>query len=772
MSIQVPPTARTYKLDVTQPVAPIRTGHLNLGGRNSAGESIAFDSYTVRWNDCVAIPVMGEFHYSRYSRDHWADALQKIKAGGVAIVATYIFWNYVEEEEGVFDWSGNNDLRRFISLCGDYGLKAIVRLGPFAHGECRNGGLPDWLYGQPFEMRSTDPRFLAYTRRLYGEIAAQLTGLLFKDSGPVIGVQLDNEYMHCGAPWEVPFRQGVEWVPAGNEGITYMRALKQIALDVGLDVPLYTSTGWVRSPLLDGEMLPMQGGYAFTPWSPDPNYVQQPTNEFIFRDRHRFPVTNGEASYDGTRYPFAGCEIGSGIMVTYYHRPVVPPQSVEAMAVVNLAGGANLLGYYMYHGGTHRVGQRGFLNEFTVPRLSYDFQAPVGEFGQIRPSFRSLRLIHAFLSDFGEQLGPMRVMLPDNAAAIKPEDTTPLRYAARALGRSGFVFVNTYQDHVDMPDYENVRFEIRTESGPVVFPRSAGMTVEKEISAILPFGLSLDGVWLESATVQPLARLKGEAEVTYLFFAPRGMLSEYALARSTYTALDVENGAVVADGDAAIVTVTPGLGCVLTLTTLDGKTVRILTLTREQAENTCKHWLWNAERFVMAGATLVGDGDAAAFVSMGEAEVTFNVYPPVEDAERVGLWSQHVARVPQREIVLDVEPLSAGRVRVRLPNDLYDGVDNVILRVDYVGDTASCFINGRLVHDDFWKGTLWEIGLKHIAPDPVGVELVLHVTALSGKADSTTFTPTGMAFRPDAGGEQIARIDRVEAVPVYRLTIN
>ena len=115
----------------------------------------------------------------------------------------------------------------FVMLCGRLGLQAIVRVGPFAHGECRNGGIPDWLYGRPFAVRSNDERYLAYVRRLYGEIAQQIDGLLFKDGGPVIGIQLENEYMHAGAPWEVTFRQGTEYVPAGMDGAEHIMILKQ-----------------------------------------------------------------------------------------------------------------------------------------------------------------------------------------------------------------------------------------------------------------------------------------------------------------------------------------------------------------------------------------------------------------------------------------------------------------------------------------------------------------------------------------------------------------
>lgn len=88
-----------------------------------------------------------------------------MKAGGISIVATYVFWIHIEQDEGVFDWSGNNNLRQFIELCGKHQIDALVRIGPFAHGECRNGGIPDWMYGRSFRLRSNDEEYLAYVKK-------------------------------------------------------------------------------------------------------------------------------------------------------------------------------------------------------------------------------------------------------------------------------------------------------------------------------------------------------------------------------------------------------------------------------------------------------------------------------------------------------------------------------------------------------------------------------------------------------------------------------
>src|SRR5258708_9726991 len=170
-----------------------------------------------------------------------------------------------------------------------------------------NAGTEDsrtWLYGRPFPLRSNNERYLFYVRRLYEAISEQLNGLLFKDCGPVIGIQLENEYMHCGAPWETTFRPGTECVPRGSDSQLHMAVLKRLAAEAGLEVPLYTCTAWLNSPIVEGEMLPMQGGYAFTPWSPDPMYVQAPTREYLFRDRHVDPVLAGPATYGTVRSPF------------------------------------------------------------------------------------------------------------------------------------------------------------------------------------------------------------------------------------------------------------------------------------------------------------------------------------------------------------------------------------------------------------------------------------------------------------------------------------
>ena len=767
------------RLDARPSAPAIVSGHLNLGGRDPCGNTLSLTNYYLRWNGKPYIPVMGEFHYARFPRRFWDEELAKIKAGGIDIVATYIFWNYVEEEEGVFDWTGDRDVRAFVRLCARHDLQVVARLGPFAHGECRNGGLPDWLYGRPFPVRSTDKRFLFYVRRLYGEISARLAGLLFKEGGPVVGVQLDNEYMHCGAPWEVPFRPGTEWVPSGNEGAAYMRALKDIALEVGLDVPLYTCTGWLGSPVLENEILPMHGGYAFQPWTPDPAYRQPPTREFLFRNRHAEPLPQGAPAYDPRSYPYVCCELGSGIQITYFHRPTVPAECVEAMAVVALGSGANVLGYYMYHGGSHPVGRHGYLNEFTVPRISYDFQAPIGEFGQLAPSFRSLRLIHLFLHAFGDLLAPMAVALPEGAAAITPEDSVTVRWAARVKDNAGFLFLTNYQDHAARYDHADLQLTVALEHEDVVLPRDGGILLGANTSAILPIHLLLGDIRLVSATAQPITYLTSPRRRDYLFFAPVGMRAEFAFERATYSELAVVNGCVVEDDARAYVTVEPGTASAITLKSTRGEVIRVITLTHQQALQCWTVTLWGRERIILSDATVLVRGDQVHLSGANQDRLSLSVFPGflgglrtiagmAEEAED-GLFTRYTVPTHGSPIPLAITKIDREWWTIRCPVDLRAYVKDIFLRVDYVGDIGEAYIDGVLVSDNFCNGTTWEIGLKRFAEKLADHELVLHITPLRKDGGALRYLPTGMAVRAESSDEGVAGIDALIAVAEYEV---
>ncbi|MDE2249846.1 MAG: beta-galactosidase, partial [Gammaproteobacteria bacterium] len=216
------------QVDATGAVPAPTTGYLHLGTTTSVtGHSIGVNNRYLLRDGKPWLPVMGEMHYSRVPAQYWDEELAKMRAAGVDIVSAYVIWQHHEERDGQFDWNGDRDLHRFVELCARHGLLVFLRLGPWVHAEVRYGGIPDWVVDS-MPTRRSDPVYLHYVSRFYEHIGAQVRGLLWKDGGPVIGVQIENEYNRNGP----------------HEGRAHIADLKRLALDAGFDVPLYTVTAW------------------------------------------------------------------------------------------------------------------------------------------------------------------------------------------------------------------------------------------------------------------------------------------------------------------------------------------------------------------------------------------------------------------------------------------------------------------------------------------------------------------------------------------------
>ena len=163
------------------------------------GKEVKWDKHSLIIDGKRVCPVMGEVHYSRIPANEWEREIKKMKEGGVTILATYIFWNHVEEQEGIFRWDDQRNLRKFIEECKKQEMPVILRLGPFCHGEVRNGGIPDWMFTKGCRLREQNPTFMHYCELLYRQIFTQVQGLQWKDGGPVVAIQFDNEYRGHGA---------------------------------------------------------------------------------------------------------------------------------------------------------------------------------------------------------------------------------------------------------------------------------------------------------------------------------------------------------------------------------------------------------------------------------------------------------------------------------------------------------------------------------------------------------------------------------------------
>ena len=623
---------------------------LPFGGLSPKDGTLGVNNRYFLKNEKPWFPVMGEFHYARYPDQYWEESLCKILAGGVQIVSSYIFWIYHEEEKGVWDFSGRRDLRRFIQICADLQLLVFLRIGPWAHGECRNGGFPDWLHNDPsVKTRSNDPAYLDLARNFFEKIYEQAKGFLWKDGGPVIGVQIENEYGHVG---------GLK----GEEGLEHMSSLKKIARDAGFDVPFYTATGWGGAVVPDGEMLPVLSGYADAPWEKHTNEL--PANEnFLIRPFSE--KTEQIVTYNMKDYPYLTAELGSGIQITTHRRPIISADDIASMALCKLACGANLLGYYMYHGGTHPTGKYSTLQETTatgswsdLPALTYDFQTCIGEYGEVNQSYRKLKKLHMFLRCFAGIITSSVSFFPEDTVT-DAEDDASLRYCVRHNkdANSGFLFVNNHQRRRKMKSHQGVKFSVALSDEEICFPR---MDIPSGFYGMFPYNIKLGKSFLKSTN----ARLLCEINDQFVFYCHEEPVLNWT-----------------------------------------GEAAPVILLTEEEADNA---WLLGEKLYITKGCLL---------------EMNGKIYlTTLEKEEKVVCYG---SRNEKETLIFNFDPICINSAfkeiyrddlfaeyEIKIEKTSLKNINDIFLIIDFTGDRAELFRNGVMIADWYTTGLPWRISLN------------------------------------------------------------
>jgi beta-galactosidase len=165
----------------------------------AAGPRLTIDGAQFKLDGVPLTIVSGEMHYARVPREYWRDRLLKARAMGLNTISTYVFWNLHEPTPGQYDFSGQNDLATYIRTAGEVGLHVILRPGPYVCAEWELGGYPAWLLADPdLVLRSTDPKFTAPAARWLDRLGRELAPLFADRGGPIIAVQVENEYGSFG----------------------------------------------------------------------------------------------------------------------------------------------------------------------------------------------------------------------------------------------------------------------------------------------------------------------------------------------------------------------------------------------------------------------------------------------------------------------------------------------------------------------------------------------------------------------------------------------
>ena len=304
--------------------------------------------------------ISGAIHYPRVPREYWRDRLKKARAMGLNTVETYVFWNLHEPAPGVFDFSGQLDVAAFIRTAQQEGLNVILRPGPYVCAEWEAGGMPAWLFKNPtMQVRTRDPRFLAAAQRYLTRLGKEVADLQATHNGPIIAIQVENEYGSFGHDKE------------------YMEAIHQALIRAGLgDSLFYTSDGADELP---NDALPdVLAVINFGPGEAEHEFAKLATL------RPHQPMMTGEY-WDGWFDAWGD------------KQHVHTNAEQQAKEIEWILGQGYSLNLYMFHGGT----TFGFVNganmnsgpmaHYSPQTTSYDYDAALDEAGRPTKKFFLLR---------------------------------------------------------------------------------------------------------------------------------------------------------------------------------------------------------------------------------------------------------------------------------------------------------------------------------------------------------------------------------------------
>lgn len=669
------------------------------------------------------IPISGELHYSRLPRDRWDERLRQLRAAGITVASTYVFWSHHVPQRGTPRFDGRFDVGAFVDACAAAGLDLVLRIGPWAHGEARNGGFPDWVQEQDVQHRTDDPRYLALVQEWFGQLGRALDGRA-GPGGPVIAIQLENEL------YDQP---------------DHLRTLKRMAREAGIAAPLWTATAWGGAALPPGEVFPLFSGYADGFWS-DPDQPWDATFRAHFLPSHDWDdpgvgadvraALGGDANHGGAAelhgFPPATCELGSGMATAYHRRPMLAPVDIAALAHTKIGNGSAWQGYYMFAGGRNpapgmqETQSSGYPND--LPPLSYDFHAPIGQCGDLHPSAALLRAQHAFLHAFGDRLSDMTSTLPDQPPA-GIDDRATLRWALRSDGHEGFAVISHHQPYLGLDTATGVRLSIALDETSVAFP-SRPVDVPSGTLARWPVGLRIGGTRVRGATASVLTLLPGPTP-TLVLVADVGIPVEIALDEEA--PFRVEPSSVPLRATDADILILPSEEA-------DRLWVQECTDGGRRLLRTDAELAWDDRRLFFRGAATTGSLQRyePASRTWRPIPVAPRSTPALREAVRTHLTraasavpSDHGFRERRHRAPDDAFfSRTAAAFTLELPAWARQAEHDAVLDIEWAGDVAQLRVDDIAVDDRFWDGTRWRASLVDAGVTAHSV-VTLHVLPLS-----------------------------------------
>ena len=307
--------------------------------------------------------ISGEMHPARIPAEYWRHRIKMAKAMGCNTIAAYVFWNYLEPSEGVYDFStGNHNISKFIEIVKEEGMWLILRPGPYVCAEWELGGIPPYLLRIPdIKLRCMDPRYMQAVEKYLGKLATIIKPYQVSNGGPILMLQIENEYGSFG-----------------NDR-NYLARLKEIWVQNGINIPFFTGDGptpfMLEAGSLEGCAVGLDSGGSLADFD-----LAKKMNPGV-------PVFSSE-TYPG--------------WLTHWGEGWAKPDTTELLKEVKfLMDNKKSFNLYVIHGGTNfgftagaNSGGKGYEPDVT----SYDYDAPINEQGVATPKYFALRkLLSSYL---------------------------------------------------------------------------------------------------------------------------------------------------------------------------------------------------------------------------------------------------------------------------------------------------------------------------------------------------------------------------------------
>jgi len=458
---------------------------------------------------------------------------------------------------------------------------------------------------------------------------------------------------------------------------------------------MYTVTGWGNAAVPAREVIPLWGAYPSAPWNSD---IERITKNYAFEFAYNQDDENigndqkkrSLESDDATNiYPFFTCELGVGNQISQHRRPVLGKYDGSIIVTIKTGSGSNLIGYYVFAGGSNPVGtltameedreETGYWNSY--PKISYDFQAAIKESGELAPSYYQVKKIHYFLNEFGDILAPM---LPVIAKVKDPE--TDLQYSVRVKDNSGFLFGTNYYRGMQKSEQKNVRFKIKLKDETLIFP-SNPLNVPDSSTFIWPFNFRMGSILLKYATAQPLCTIDQKDRTDWFFIQDLGIQPELSFDSGSITSIESTSGKISRDKNQYIITgLISGINSYITISDKAGKVIHVLVLSYEESD---KVWLLNEngkKGLFISDANLYIDGNKlhAYGTDIDMKIIQLSDYPELDKSvvkiDRTGNYSKYEMEVTPVKFSPEV-----------IPVDVMSGSERLKISVDNVNPSNQLF---------------------------------------------------------------------------------